>query len=252
MGKLFHRLLYRLLSLEGYLRVVSRLFFLNRALGLGRKGRALEYNYHLPQLVQKGDVAIDIGANLGYYTRPIADIVGECGAVYAVEPVPVIFSVLERNVRGRKSVHLMNYALGAEECDVEMANDSVAEVGYFGTGRNFVSEGALSKSAVRFTARMRRGSELFAALERVDFIKCDIEGYERVVMPEMRQIIERHHPTVLIETDGETRCQIIEMFEQMGYRAYMLANGREVALDKESDKDIIFRFATATKCRKQA
>ncbi len=242
MGKLFHRLLYHLLSLEGYLRVVSRLFFLNRWLGLGRTGRALEYNYHLPQLVRKGDVAIDIGANLGYYTRPLADIVGVEGAVYAVEPVPVIFSVLERNVRGYRNVHLMNYALGKEECDVEMANDSVAEVGYFGTGRNFVSEGALSKSAVRFTARMRRGSDLFGGLERIDFIKCDIEGYERVVMPELRTLIERHHPTVLIETDGETRHEIIEMFSEMGYRAYILEAGREVALDAESDKDIIFRF----------
>ena len=242
MGKLFHRLLYRLLSLEGYLRVVSRLFFLNRWLGLGRTGRALEYNYHLPQLVRKGDVAIDIGANLGYYTRPLADIVGVEGTVYAVEPVPVIFSVLERNVRGCRNVHLMNYALGKEECDVEMANDSVAEVGYFGTGRNFVSEGALSKSAVRFTARMRRGSDLFGGLERIDFIKCDIEGYERVVMPELRTLIERHHPTVLIETDGETRHEIIEMVREMGYRAYMLEAGREVALDAESDKDIIFRF----------
>ena len=242
MGKLFHRLLYRLLSLEGYLRVVSRRFFLNRWLGLGRTGRALEYNYHLPQLVRKGDVAIDIGANLGYYTRPLADIVGVEGTVYAVEPVPVIFSVLERNVRGCKNVHLMNYALGKEECDVEMANDSVAEVGYFGTGRNFVSEGALSKSAVRFTARMRRGSDLFGGLERIDFIKCDIEGYERVVMPELRTLIERHHPTVLIETDGETRHEIIEMFSEMGYRAYILEAGREVALDAESDKDIIFRY----------
>ena len=242
MGRLFHRLLYRLLSLEGYLRVVSRLFFLTRALGIGRKGRALEYNYHLPQLVGRGDVAIDIGANLGYYTRPLSDIVGEEGAVYAVEPVPVIFDVLKRNVAGRKNVHLMNYALGAEECAVEMANDSVAEAGYFGTGRNFVSEGTLSGKAIRFTAQMRRGSELFADLERVDFIKCDIEGYERVVIPEMRAIIERHHPTVLIETDGETRREIIAMFEEMGYRAYMLQDGCEVALDKESDKDIIFRY----------
>ena len=125
---------------------------------------------------------------------------------------------------------------------MEMANDSVAEVGYFGTGRNFVSEGALSKSAVRFTARMRRGSDLFGGLERIDFIKCDIEGYERVVMPELRTLIERHHPTVLIETDGETRHEIIEMFSEMGYRAYILEAGREVALNAESDKDIIFRF----------
>lgn len=242
MGRLFHRLLYRMLSLESYLRVVSRLFFLTRALGFGRKGRALEYNYHLPQLVGSGAVAIDIGANLGYYTRPLSQIVGPEGRVYAVEPVPVIFSVLQRNVRGRMNVTLLNYALGDKECQVAMVNDSVAEVGYFGTGRNFISEGTTAREAVHFTAQMRRGSELFGELERVDFIKCDIEGYERVVMPEMRALIERHHPTVLIETDGQTRHEIIAMFEEIGYRAYMLQNGREVALDKESDKDIIFRF----------
>ena len=242
MGKLLHRLLYRVLSLEGYLRVVSRLFFLARALGIGRRGRALEYNYHLPQLLRRGDIAIDIGANLGYYTRPMADIVGAEGQVYAVEPVPVIFSVLERNVRGRGNVSLMNYALGEEDTTIEMANDSVAEAGYFGTGRNFVSEGKLSMQAIRFTAQMRRGSELFGALERVDFIKCDIEGYERVVIPQLRPIIERHHPTVLIETDGQTREQIIDIFSAMGYKAYMLMDGREVELDTNSDKDIIFRY----------
>ena len=242
MGKLFHRLLYRLLPLGGYLRVVSRMFFFYRALGIGRKGRALEYNYHLPQLVGRGATAIDIGANLGYYTRPLSAIVGDEGRVYAVEPVPVIFDVLKRNVAGCNNVTLLNYALGSEERTIEMANDSVAAAGYFGTGRNFVSDGELSGEAIKFSAEMRRGSRLFADLERVDFIKCDIEGYERVVIPEMRAIIERHHPTVLIETDGDTRQEIIEMFTQMGYRAYMLEAGREVTLDASSDKDIIFRY----------
>lgn len=242
MGKLFHRILYRLLSLENYLRVVSRMFFLYRALGLGRGGRALEYVYHLPQLVKQGDKVIDIGANLGYYTCPLADLVGEEGRVYAVEPVPVIFSVLKRNVGKRRNVELLNYALGEEERTIEMANDSVASAGYFGTGRNFVSEGELSKDAVRFTAQMKRGSELFGAMEKIDFIKCDIEGYERVVLPELRPLIEKFHPTVLVETDGESRQQIIRMFTELGYSAYMLVGGKEVALDPESDKDIIFRF----------
>ena len=242
MGRLFHRILYRLLPLEGYLRVVSRLFFLYRALGIGRTGRALEYNYHLQQLVKEGDTVIDIGANLGYYTRPLADIVGATGEVYAVEPVPVIFSVLKRNVGGRKNVTLLNYALGSEERTIEMANDSVAAAGYFGTGRNFVSDGELSGDAIRFSAQMVRGSKLFADLKRIDFIKCDIEGYERIVIPELQPLIERHHPTVLIETDGETRQEIIKMFSQMGYRAYMLENGKEVTLDAASDKDIIFRY----------
>jgi FkbM family methyltransferase len=202
----------------------------------------LEYNYHLQQLVKEGDTVIDIGANLGYYTRPLADIVGATGEVYAVEPVPVIFSVLKRNVGGRKNVALLNYALGSEERTIEMANDSVAAAGYFGTGRNFVSDGELSGDAIRFSAQMVRGSRLFADLKRIDFIKCDIEGYERVVIPELQLLIERHHPTVLIETDGETRQEIIKMFTQMGYRAYMLENGKEVTLDAASDKDIIFRY----------
>ena len=242
MGKLFHRILYRLLSLENYLRVVSRMFFLYRAFGLGRGGRALEYVYHLPQLVKQGDKVIDIGANLGYYTCPLADLVGEGGRVYAVEPVPVIFSVLKRNVGKRRNVELLNYALGEQERTIEMANDSVASVGYFGTGRNFVSEGELSKDAVRFTAQMKRGSELFGGMEKIDFIKCDIEGYERVVLPELRPLIENFHPTVLVETDGESRQQIIRMFTELGYSAYMLVGGKEVTLDPESDKDIIFRY----------
>lgn len=242
MGKLFHRILYRLLSLENYLRIVSRMFFLYRAFGLGRGGRALEYVYHLPQLVKQGDKVIDIGANLGYYTCPLADLVGEEGRVYAVEPVPVIFSVLKRNVGKRRNVELLNYALGEECRTIEMANDSVASAGYFGTGRNFVSEGELSKDAVRFTAQMKRGSELFGAMEKIDFIKCDIEGYERVVLPELRPLIEKFHPTVLVETDGESRQQMIRMFTELGYRAYMLVGGKEVTLDPESDKDIIFRY----------
>ena len=150
--------------------------------------------------------------------------------------------MLKRNVGGRKNIALLNYALGSEERTIEMANDSVAAAGYFGTGRNFVSNGELSGDAIRFSAQMVRGSRLFADLKRIDFIKCDIEGYERVVIPELQPLIERHHPTVLIETDGETRQEIIKMFTQMGYRAYMLEAGREVALDKESDKDIIFRY----------
>jgi FkbM family methyltransferase len=241
MGKLFHRILYRLLSLENYLRVVSRMFFLYRALGLGRGGRALEYVYHLPQLVKQGDKVIDIGANLGYYTCPLADLVGEGGRVYAVEPVPVIFGVLKRNVGSRKNVTLLNYALGAENKSIEMANDSVAEAGYFGTGRNFVSGGSLSNEAVRFEAKMVEAYGLFKDLERVDFIKCDIEGYEGVVMPLLKPLLAQHHPTVLIETDGDTRLEMISLFSELGYSAYMLQDGKEVELNPQSDKDIIFR-----------
>lgn len=243
MSKLLHRLLYRLLPLKWYLWVVSRLFFLCYGLGWGRKKRSMEYVYHLPNLVQKGDTAIDIGANLGYYSRPLSQIVGNEGRVYCVEPVPVIFEVLKRNMHRRANATLLNYALGEESGCVDMVNDTVAEVGYFGTGRNAVSDGQSSAEAIHFSVQMRRGSELFAALERLDFIKCDIEGYERIVLPEMRTLIERFHPVVLLETDGDTRRDMVAMFADMGYRAYTLSDdGSECPLATDSDRDIIFRY----------
>ena len=99
MKTLIHKILYRTLPLEGYLRAVSGLFFLWQRLGIGRHAPATEYVYHLPELVRAGDTAIDIGANLGYYARTISRLTGPAGKVYAVEPVAPIRKVLSRNLR---------------------------------------------------------------------------------------------------------------------------------------------------------
>ena len=122
-----------------------------------------------------------------------------------------------------------------------MANDSARETGYFGTGQNFVNDGG-QKAAAEFTAQMRRGSELFGKLERLDFVKCDIEGYEVVVMNEMRPLLEKFRPAVLIETGGANRPQIVALFTELGYRGCTLDRGREVPLTEDSTKDIIFRI----------
>ena len=240
MKKTLHRILYRTLPLEGYLRAVSRLFFLWQRLGIGREAPATEYVYHLPKLVRAGDTCIDIGANLGYYARTISRLAGPAGRVYAVEPVAPIRKVLSRNLRRCGNTEILPFALGAAAGPVRMGNDSARENGYFGTGRNFVNEGG-GRSDVEFTAEMRRGSELFARLPRLDFIKCDIEGYEAVVMEEMRPLLERFRPTVLIETGGENRPRIVRLFTRLGYAGYTLDRGREIPLSPGSTKDIIFR-----------
>lgn len=242
MKSLIHRILYRTLSLESYLRVVSRLFFLWQRLGIGRYAPATEYVYHLPQLVRPGDTCIDIGANLGYYARTISRLAGVDGQLFAVEPVAPVRKVLCRNLRRCRNVEILPYALGAEERDIVMGNDSARESGYLGTGQNFVNDTGTATD-VTFTARMRRGSVLFASLPRLDFIKCDIEGYELVVMREMRPVLERFRPTVLIETGGGNRPEIIRLFTELGYKGFTLEHGREVPLAPTATKDIIFRHA---------
>ncbi len=244
MIRLIHKLLYRLLPLEGYLRVVSAMFFVWKRLGIGRYAEATEYVYHLPKLVGEGATAIDIGANLGYYSRYISQAIGEGGRLYSVEPVAPILGVLRHNLRHCPNVEILPYALGEEEREIVMCNDTARYQGYFGTGQNFVGDAkAVEGEQVgeRFPAQMRRGSELFSKLTRLNFIKCDIEGYEVVVMSELRPLLERFRPTVLIETGGENRPKIIALFRSLGYRGFTLEHGLEVPLTADSEKDIIWR-----------
>ena len=57
-----------------------------------------------------------------------------------------------------------------------------------------------------------------------------------IVMRELRPLLERFRPTVLIETGGENRPQIIELFTELGYRGYTLENGREIPLVPDTEK----------------
>lgn len=243
MNKLIHKLLYKILPLRIYLRVVSSMLFALQRIGYGRYSEMLEYIYHLEKLISKGSVAIDIGANLGYYSRTMAKIVGSAGHIYSVEPVVPIFDTLKYNTRGFRNITLLNIALGTEERAITMANNTVASEGYFCTGQNFVQEqDNASTSDEEFSAVMRRGSELFASLKRLDLIKCDIEGYEVVVLNEMRSVIEKHRPIVLLESGGENREAMISLFtKELSYSAYTLERGVEVPLSKSCNKDIIFR-----------
>ena len=171
----------------------------------------------------------------------LAGLAGPSGKVYAVEPVRPILNVLRRNLRKYRNVEILNYALGDAEKTIRMGNSSVGENGYFGTGQNFVMDRPTDGlPVVEFEAEMRRGSVLFADLPKIDFIKCDIEGYEGVVIPELRPLIERHLPTVLIETGGDTRTAIADFFESRGYRGFTLCDGRMKPLAPEDTKDIIF------------
>jgi FkbM family methyltransferase len=231
------RFLYRRLSLESYLRVLSAGFFAGFRLGI--RSDVYEYPRFLRRVVRRGDVALDIGANLGYFSRELSRLTGPEGRVYAVEPVGAMRRVLQRNLRGRRNVEIIPYALGRENRSVVMVNDSERLAGYLGSGRNRVAEND-ERDGELFEVEMRRGSELFAELERLDFIKCDIEGYEGIVIPEMAPVIEKHHPVVLLETGGDKRRDMIALFRAWGYAGYVLQNGRLVSVMRAPDKDIVF------------
>ena len=63
--------------------------------------------------IKRGDVVLDIGANIGYYTLILAKCVGKEGKVFAFEPEPNNFSLLKKNIQinGYKNVVLVQKAV---------------------------------------------------------------------------------------------------------------------------------------------
>ena len=74
------------------------------------------------RLISPGDTVLDIGANIGQYTRFMSHCVGPTGHVYAFEPIPATFDFLSNNVRelGLGNVEPLNFALSDTEETITM------------------------------------------------------------------------------------------------------------------------------------
>ena len=245
-GEWVKLILFKTLSFEHYLYVVSKMYFLSYDLGLLRKKNLYKYHYFLKSVIKPKDIVIDIGANMGYFSVYFSRWVGNEGVVYAVEPVEAVRKVLIKNVKKSRNIKIIPYALGTQNKDIEIINATRQFKGFIASGSNFVVDGSrpvTDENIDKFNAVMRKGSELFGGLSRIDFIKCDVEGYETNIIPEMEIILKKHEPLMLMETRREKRVFLLDYLSGLSYHGFVLENGKlypsaDVA-EKEED-DILF------------
>jgi len=223
-GNWIRKTTYKYLPFETYLWFLSQLYFITFNLGILKGNRLYEYPYFLKKIIKKGDICIDIGANLGYLTILFSKLVGTQGKVYAIEPVKPVLSVLRKNTKGLKNIEIFPFALGEENKLIRIGNNSIRKKGYVASGSHFV----LDKdeiAEIEFNAEMKKGSELFKHLEKLDFIKCDIEGHEEVVIPEIEPLLLKFRPILLIESRGDSRKNLLNFFKERSYNSFILNKG---------------------------
>ena len=242
-GQIIRIILYKLLSFENYLYVLSRLYFFSFNLGLLKKNKNYAYPYFLKNILQEGDVVIDLGANLGYYSKLFSRLTGKNGKVYAVEPIKPILNVLRKNTKNRENIKILPYALGTENKDIFLGNDTKSKTGYIASGSNFVLDPNTTKknnAEVEFKAKMRKGSEVFQYLKKLDFMKIDVEGYETVIIPELEDIVLKFKPIILMETKNEKRKEMLDFLSNREYYAFILHNNRLKSTNENQSDDILF------------
>lgn len=189
--------------------------------------------FYLETILKKGDTCIDIGANLGYYSTKMASVVGQEGCVYAVEPVPLFYSIWQKNTKAFANVTLYPYALGEKEGAVKMGMPE--KDGILHHGMTKIASSADEKYVEFFDAEMRNPDVLFSEIAQIDFVKCDVEGYEFHVFSNFIKTLSKHKPIVQSELSGaENRKNVINLFTGLGYKTMLLKNGMlELATEKD-------------------
>ncbi len=140
--------------------------------------------------LREGMTVLDVGAHVGYYTLLAAKLVGPKGKVYAFEPEPENFKILQANIasNGYENIRLIHQAVG----------DRTGRVQFFlsrqGNDRHsiFVSKRESSREACLDVPAVSLDD--FLATQdwpHVDLIKMDIEGAEPLALKGMAQLVAR-------------------------------------------------------------
>lgn len=222
MEKKLRALLLQSLGTEKYLSLVSRVYIGMIRRGM-MKGKYPEL-FYLQELIKPGFVCIDVGANVGYYSTMLSKLCGTNGHVHAVEPVQLFQSVFNQNMKAFncKNVTLHPVALGSDAASITMGTPIID--GVFRHGLTHVVEAGEDTTGMHtYSVNMCRPDDLFATLTRVDFMKCDVEGYEVFLMPHFTNLIARFKPLIQIEISSvSNRDNIMQLFEPFGYQPYKL------------------------------
>jgi FkbM family methyltransferase len=221
MEKKIRSLLLKTLGTESYLGLVSSAYI--RLISAGFLKDKYPELFFLKELVKPGFVCVDIGANVGYYSVFLSQHAGSEGRVYAIEPVPMFGNVFLRNTErfALNNITLYRCALGSERKEVTLGTPMID--GVFRHGLTKIIENNQEANAQTYTAQMEVADQLFEPLNKIDFLKCDVEGYEVILFPQMLRTLERCKPLIQIEISSEeNRDKLMKLLQPLGYKVYKL------------------------------
>jgi FkbM family methyltransferase len=187
--------------------------------------------------IKPGDVVLDIGAHIGYFTLIFARLVGERGRVFAFEPDPTNYALLEKNVKanGYTNVTLVQKAVSDKSERIKLFSDRAQD------GRQSIIE--FGDDCKGIEVESVRLDDFFRDYSGpIDFVKMDIEGAEPTAIEGMTRLLGRNEHVKLmteflpsgLRRSGVNPSDYLELlgehgFEPVGYLDDL--NGRSESLD---------------------
>ena len=204
------------LTRYGTMSYLVRDAFAGRALDLYGEWRASEIDL-LVRFLGEGDVVVDVGANIGGHTVPLAKAVGARGCVVAVEPQRTAHALLSANaiMNGLLHVECLRAAAGSAAGTVRIPALDPRAPCDVGAAEVIADEARTEGEEVPCLTIDDLG------LTACRLIKIDAEGFEVEVLDGAQVTIARHRPILFVENDTVGRsAACLRAIRALGYRAY--------------------------------
>lgn len=156
--------------------------------------------------VKSGDIVLDIGAHIGYYTLILAKIVGENGKVFAFEADPTNFNLLKKNIitNGYKNVILIHNAVSNENKKIKLY---LCE---YNNGMHRIYKSKFCSSYIEIeSTRLDDYFEKINFNKQINFVKMDVEGAELDVLRGMSLLLDKNKKLKIV-----TEFAPVSLFER--------------------------------------
>jgi len=227
-------------KINGYTLYLDELDSLN--LSINREYEPFETKLFVEN-VHEGDVVVDIGANIGYYTVLASKQVGNMGKVYAFEPDPTNFELLKKNVKENECTNVImeqkavSDKNGAVKLYVSKSNAGDHRVFNSGDGRKSIDIPAVSLDEY-FTNK------------KINVIKMDVQGYESFVLDGATKTISAQKDLILftevypraIEKAGRSPEEYVSKLKHLGFDLKII-NEQEKQLQPFDMSKVMQRYA---------
>lgn len=193
----------------------------------------------MQDVLKRGDVVIDIGANIGYYVLMEAKLAGNEGKVYAIEPVTDNANLLKKNAKlnNYKNIDIFELAIGGEDKDGEICLTKK---------RNWCTmlDNKYNKNSAFYTdkkpVKILKLDTFIKDKRFPNIIRMDVEGYETEIIKGMENILKSGKPLkILMELHSSVLDDggigILKIFEHYGFKIrYFFRERPPLMLNKSS------------------
>ncbi|MEK6829347.1 MAG: FkbM family methyltransferase, partial [Nanoarchaeota archaeon] len=175
-------------------------------------------------------VVLDVGAHIGYYTLLMSDLVGCNGKVFAFEPEPSNFNLLQKNVE----INTCKNIVIEKKAVSDYNKKSYLYLSKDNSGMHRLNNSVYCKQCIAVDVISL--DDYFCSsplIDKIRFVKIDVEGSELDVLSGMKLILEKNHNiAILLEfipdnlaEHGSNPIDLLRFFKDNSFKIYAIIDG---------------------------